>query len=186
MAITRLPCFTLLGPSSWLAFITLAQALSTPLYELQFNNNLVDSSPSHHQNIMYSGGSPFYEAGVNGDAVRLVSPDLANAEWISFGNPADLNFGSSKDFSISFWLKTPGADSQEPSIISQKNWQSGSNTGYSIFIASDFIGWNYRTENEPRLDVHIPSGTDDLWHHWVFSHARNDAAYFYTDGVLQT
>ena len=53
-------------------------------------------------------------------------------DHVNLGGSGDLNFGASTDFSVALWVKTSGWSS-DAAIVSNKNWASGSNTGWILF-----------------------------------------------------
>lgn len=81
-------------------------------------------------------GNPEFVQGVSGKAIHLRnSQDVAGLskqaeQYVNFGTSADLKFGA-EDFSLAFWFKTDPHD-REGSVISNKNWDSGSNPGFNI------------------------------------------------------
>jgi len=133
----------------------------------------------------FSGGDPVYVDGVVGNAVHL---DGVN-DYITLGTEFDLNYDADTDFSVSLWVRTDGWSS-DPSIISNKDWNSGSNTGWIIACGSgsNTWQWNYSGANGSRKD-YDPSGpvmNDGNWHHLCVTHDRDGNAKFYFDGILRS
>ncbi|WP_066390785.1 LamG-like jellyroll fold domain-containing protein [Neobacillus mesonae] len=146
--------------------------------DLKFDNNANDSSSSSVSAAVY--GNPAYTQGRIGQAINFTS----TGQYVDLGNRSELRFGESTDFSISFWIKSDGVNG-DPSIISNKNWNSGSNTGWILALNSGGnLLWNYKTSNSGRLDSSIPNVADSRWHHIVVSHDRDGSARFYKDGNL--
>ncbi|MED4203871.1 LamG-like jellyroll fold domain-containing protein [Neobacillus mesonae] len=146
--------------------------------DLKFDNNANDSSSSSVSAAVY--GNPAYTQGRIGQAINFTS----TGQYVDLGNRSELRFGESTDFSISFWIKSDGVNG-DPSIISNKNWNSGSNTGWILALNSGGnLLWNYKTSNSGRLDSSIPNVADSRWHHIVISHDRDGSARFYKDGNL--
>jgi len=108
---------------------------------------------------------------------------------VVLGTSSDLNFGTSTDFTVALWVKTTGWQ-DDSAIISNKDWNSGANTGWVIACQGGGSGswqWNYKGETGPRRD-YDPSGpelSDGQWHHLCVSHDRNGYATFYFDGQYQ-
>jgi len=122
-------------------------------------------------------------AGKFGNAVLL---DGFN-DHIVLGTSAHLNFGSTVDFSVALWVKTNGWD-KDASIISNKDWYSGSYTGW-VIAGGDGTGtwqWNYCGATGPRRDYDpgVPTLDDGRWHHLCVTHDRDGDALFYVDGML--
>jgi hypothetical protein len=114
-------------------------------------------------------------------ALRLLA-----GQHVNLGQPADLQFGESTDFSISFWIKgDTAAWTSDPSFIGTKNWASGGNLGY--IIAAQGNGgwkWNFTGNAAGRLDTpNLGVIRDNTWHNIVVTHERTGLARFYVDGV---
>lgn len=120
---------------------------------------------------------------VNGDGVQ--APNNFS-QYVTLGTAADLNFGSAVDFSVSLWSKF-STWSGDPVFLSNKNWDSGNNTGWVLSTGSDGrFQWNYREVSpQTRKDYDGPAGTisNNLWHHLVVTFDRGGNAIFYLDGV---
>lgn len=160
---------------------TVASKAELPIsvLELKFENGAIDSSPSSVSAKVF--GNPEFAQGRIGQAIRFETKD----QFIDLGDHDEFRFGESTDFSIAFWIKTEGI-SGDPSIISNKDWNSGSNTGWIVGVnGSGSLTWNYKTSQSDRLDYTMPNVADNKWHHIVVSHDRtNGKARFYKDGVL--
>jgi hypothetical protein len=149
---------------------------------LKLDGNLNDASGRGNSGTPV-GGPSFVTGKVGAQAVQLTS----DADYVSLGKPADLNFGTSTDFSIAFWTKAV-TWSGDPSFIGNKNWNSGGNQGY--VLANDGDGhfqWNLAGPPGSRKDYDGPPGTfsDGAWHHVVVTFERNGVASTYVDGVLR-
>jgi hypothetical protein len=133
-------------------------------------------------------GKPDYVDGP-GTAGQAIS--LASRDHVILASNTELIYGSDQDFSVSLWIKTAGWSS-DPSIISNKEWDSGYNTGW--VIAADGYNtweWNYsdgagsRVDADPRVEFFPPENlNDDNWHHIVVTYDRVGQARFYHDGTL--
>ncbi|USK72239.1 alkaline phosphatase family protein [Peribacillus asahii] len=158
---------------------SVAFANEETVLDLKFDNNENDSSASAVTPSVF--GNPEFVQGRIGQAIKFKSP----GQYVDLGNRDEFHFGESKDFSVAFWIKSEGIKG-DPSIISNKNWNSGSNTGWILAVngSGDLI-WNYKTSQSGRLDYHMPNVTDNYWHHIVVTHDRkNGSARFYKDGSL--
>jgi hypothetical protein len=126
-------------------------------------------------------GTPTFEAGKIGNAVHIPS----GADYVSLGSPADLNFGTSTDFSISFWARV-NAFNGDPSLIGNKSWASGGNPGYVIFTDGNRrVDWNLAGSPGVRKDGdQVPNVlTNDTWVHVVVTFDRDGQAVTYVNGV---
>ena len=148
----------------------------------KFDGNTNDSSGSGIHGTAV--GNPQYAAGYDGDAL-----DIDGDDHVLLGSSSDLNFGDATDFSVSLWIKTGGWQN-DAAIISNKDWDSGSNTGWAIAGESGGTGswqWNYSGATGGREDYDPPGPTlsDDQWHHLCVAHDRDAYATFYVDGQYQ-
>lgn len=149
---------------------------------LKLDGNLSDASG--RGNAATAVGSVAYAAGkVGAQAMQLAS----DADYATLGTPADLNFGTTNDFSISFWTKAV-AWGGDPSFIGNKDWNSGGNQGYVVATDADgHLQWNFAGAPGGRKDYDGPAGTfsDNAWHHVAVSFQRTGPASTYVDGVLR-
>ncbi|MEW6157693.1 MAG: LamG-like jellyroll fold domain-containing protein [Verrucomicrobiota bacterium] len=150
---------------------------------LKFDDNFQDSSGRANHGEAF--GIPAFAAGKIGpSAVQIPS----GADYVTLGVPADLNFGTTTDFTIAFWTKVISLDG-DPSLIGNKNWNSGSNPGHVMFTDdSGAFRWNIAGPPGTRKDATGPPGTlnDREWHHVVYAFERTGYARIYVDGVLGT
>jgi hypothetical protein len=146
-----------------------------------FDNTLADALGNAQG--WFSDGAPTYETGKFGKALIL---DGEN-DYVILGDNTNFKFGEDINFSISLWLKTNGWI-KDPAIISNKDWSSGSNTGWGIFAGDNTWQWNYCVSNGSRVDYdpHYPTLHNDLWHHLCVTHDRGGSAKFYIDGEIQS
>jgi hypothetical protein len=166
---------------------------------LTFDGNLADTSGrSNNATYAKNGASASPTArftnGVIGQAFEYTTTsDASDIEYATFGYPADLQFDSTNDFSVSFWANYTNQSDDLP-FISDKDWNSSSNPGWGIFTQS---GGNYR------INVTGPNGSadkfsytdtpttlkDGKWHNVVVSFQHVPApqqayVYAYLDGAL--
>lgn len=148
-----------------------------------FDNTLDDSAGTAHGT--FSDGTPVYTAGKFGNAVSL---DGIN-DHIVLGTSSHLNFGSSIDFSVALWVKTKGWNT-DASIISNKDWYSGSYTGWVVAGGHGTGTWQWNfcgaTGSRADYDPGAPTLDDGRWHHLCVTHDRDGDASFYVDGVPYT
>ena len=149
---------------------------------LKFDGNATDSSGRGNNGTEM--GTPSYEAGkVGTQAMHLIT----DADYVSLGSPADLNFGTSTDFSISFWTKL-NTWSGDPSFVGNKDWNSGGNQGYVLATDDDgHFQWNLAGAPGGRKDYDGDPGTfsDDAWHLVVVTFDRAGNASTFIDGTLR-
>jgi hypothetical protein len=169
---------------------------------LKFDNDYNDSSG--RGNNANPIGSPGFAAGKIGQALQYTLPDGGtNADgstaqnYVTLDNPvgthpADLRFVDSASFSISLWYKVASGDrGGDPPIMSNKDWDSGSNDGVVVFNSGSGLRWNYREVDDGiNSNTRKDSGStspgleDNVWHHCVVVFNRGGNAGTYVDGNL--
>lgn len=131
-------------------------------------------------------GAPTLEGGrIGSGAVRVsTAADGSFFNYVTLGTPAELNFGGTIDFTVSAWVKINSKES-DPSFLANKNWDSGNNTGWVVFVGGGGnLGWNYRESESGRVDAAGTAINDGNWHHIAVSYKRDGNAITYVDGVL--
>lgn len=118
-----------------------------------------DQTGRGNDGIIY--GQPVFVKGIRGNGVSVDNgskagqPNTKADHYISYGQTGDLKFGT-EDFSLSFWLKTENHGQNNGTILSNKNYISGSNTGWAFgnfnnvsdvdmrmnFQEQETAGWN--------------------------------------------
>jgi hypothetical protein len=143
-------------------------------------------------------GDPTWPTGILGSAINLdpsypKSPTDPNRvgvdDYVILGDANDLNFRTETDFTVSLWVNTTGWE-DDGAIISNKDWNSGSNTGWIISGGNENNGswwWNYYAGSR---DDYNPSAAaqpiaDGGWHHLCVTHDRDGLATMYYDGVAR-
>lgn len=98
-------------------------------------------------------------------------------------DPSVGNF-STADFSMECWVKTSGWIG-DPSILSNKNWNSGNNAGYIIAGNTNGSTWKVNIgDGSDRVDVNGGIINDDQWHHLAITCDRDALLSVYQDGRL--
>ena len=146
---------------------------------LKMDGNLTDASTKGNSGSAV--GSPTFETGKIGNAVHFPS----DADYVTLGAPADLNFGAATDFSISFWAKV-NVFSGDASLIGNKDWNDGGRPGYVIFTDSNRrVDWNLAGPPGGRKDGdQVPNAfPSNAWAHVVLTFDRDGLAVSYTNGV---
>lgn len=125
------------------------------------------------------------------DAKTLVSQSTINASIVNYNSKkvyaaishTAFNFGITQDFTIECRVKTTSI-SGDPSIVSNKDWASGSNKGF--IIAAQGGTWKANIgdgTNRADLEVGLPI-TDGNWHHITVTFSRTAGVMkAYQDGM---
>ncbi len=146
----------------------------------KFDGDMLDYSGLGNDGTGF--GDPTFVAGTVGSGAL----DFDGDDYVVLGEGGVLNFGDATDFSVLLWIKWAGTSS-DPAFISNKDWNSGSNTGYVIADGGSTWQWNWNVSGGSRVD-YDPSGptlNDNQWHHLCVTHDRDGFATFYVDGVYQ-
>ena len=163
---------------------------------LGFDGDFVDRSPSSITGTV--SGAPLSVDGRVGQSFQF--DDMAEPrQYVSMGDSEALRFGAETDFSVSLWVKSTsaftdnresGGTNYDPAIISNKDWNSGVNPGWVIAGNSSNQGngignleWNIG-DGSARADFDQTNLqiNDGDWHHILVSHDRDENAVFYVDG----
>eukprot|EP00804_Cyclotella_cryptica_P015542 CCRYP_003574-RC/>CCRYP_003574-RC protein AED:0.06 eAED:0.06 QI:113/1/1/1/0.8/0.75/16/1817/1111 len=140
----------------------------------EFENDLSDSTSNNLGGILTGAGLTFISTN-DGCHVNINNADFQQKSYVTLPNSTLFDFGRDTSFTISFWHRT-SADfsSAETSIISNKDWLSGRNPGWTIGVGDDGrFEWN-AGDGSNRCDYDGPAGmmTDGQWHHVAFSLLR--------------
>lgn len=122
-------------------------------------------------NVLYSGKFPFFyrENGV---------------DHAAYTNDAAYHFGADQDFTISFnILANKSSARRDNPIITNKDWNSGNNIGWLIYMDNGNIRINYRATDASRIDMRNGPVVDDgKWHHITVTFDRQKNISIYMDG----
>ncbi len=92
----------------------------------------------------------------------------------------DLSFRYTGDFTVSIWAKSTATNS-DPSIISDKNWGSGSLPGF-VFSYRGASDWKMNIgDGSNRVDISGPAMNDGNWHLLTVTFDRDGDAILYHD-----
>lgn len=144
------------------------------------------SGNEHHGTVV---GDVEYVDGVKGKAIHIVNDEDSDTatQYVDFGSDEGVSFGKD-DFSILFWYKGSKENLVEGSIISNKNWDTGSNQGFAIGSFTDprpGIGLNFTPAEGTRKDTQrFDSVIDGDWHHVAATFDRDGDMTLYVDGKV--
>jgi len=166
---------------------------------LTFDGNFNDSSgrtnnASYAVNGSNPSPTPRFAPGIIGEAFEYTTTTNGDIEYATFGYPADLQFDSTNDFSVSFWANYTNQSDDLP-FVGNKDWGSSGNEGWVITTQS---GGNCRvnitgaTSSDKYSETDFPTILKNgQWHNVVVSvqHAppgQQAYVYGYIDGVLRS
>lgn len=110
----------------------------------------------------------------------------ANAVAKNHIDMGDLPIGET-DFTLEFWYRAGGV-AGDPAIFSNKNWDSGTNTGLNIAIqgGGNNMDINFKSEEGERVDLNITSiDFTSRWHLVSLTFDRDGEMMAYVNGILQ-
>lgn len=162
---------------------------------LAFDGTLADDSGRGNNGTYNSANglvnnpaSPTYVNGKLGQAFQFTTAlDASLIDFVSMGYPADLKFGASGSWTISFWINHTN-NVGDPAMIANKNWFASGNPGFGIFFQN---GGNFRVQMTDSATTSIRiAGTrseiirDGNWHQIAVSLGFGGTRNIYLDGAL--
>lgn len=151
--------------------------------QVSFDGNAQDvSGRDNHGDVV---GSPEFVEGIHGQALHIVNENGSSSataeQYVNFGNNTDLKLGTS-DFSMSWWAKSDNGVSGGGALISNKDFDSGSNTGINIGNFNNGFRANFRAEGDSRKDLYAIAPIDGNWHYMTLTVDRDGEMTAYRDG----
>lgn len=93
-------------------------------------------------------------------------------------------FGEGQDFTIEMRLKSNGWTG-DPSIISDKDWNSGYNPGFVLALQTDLQTWKFNLgDGTERIDLEGGVVNDGEWHHIAVTVDRDAITKLFQDGEI--
>ncbi|HLX69458.1 MAG TPA: LamG-like jellyroll fold domain-containing protein, partial [Verrucomicrobiae bacterium] len=177
--------------------ITFANATNGLVMHLKFDGDYSDATGRGNNGTAV--GTPTFVPGQIGQALHYSTTTdtgasggtVTNANYVTLGKPADLQFGATTPFSVAFWVRLPtnylGGDL--PFFGSAVN--SANNQGFTFCPSYQLGGWQWDIEQitstaTNNVDVNGPDGSinDGAWHHFAVTFDRDNAvALTYLDGA---
>lgn len=157
--------------------------------DVSFEGSVKDNSPYNTPATVV--GDVKYVEGIKGKAIHIVngtlgSKDKTNAiQYIDFGKPDNLKF-KTEDYSLSFWLNSEASAGDGAALISNKDFYTGTNTGFAVGLFTNGLRFNFTPAGAKRTDINPVANANVMqegWHHYVFTVKRNDKIIVYRDGV---
>lgn len=154
------------------------------LLHVNFDENVQDLSGNENDGSVK--GEVEYVDGIKGKAIHIVNSNGSTSQvanqYVDFGKNIRFN---NNDFAISFWYKSDNGVSAGGALISNKNFDSGSNPGLNIGNFDTGLRVNFTPENSGRYDVYNFAPIDGVWHYVAINFDRDKEVSAYIDGNLE-
>ncbi|MFD0894848.1 alkaline phosphatase family protein [Luteolibacter ambystomatis] len=160
---------------------------------LPFEGSTLDMSG--HGNNGTVSGTPAYTTGRTGQCLQFTDTTSPH-QYVNLGQPTDFQFSATDSFTVSVWVnhtgnfadnRSIGGSADDPAILSNKDWNSGANTGWFIGAGADGR-WQWNVgDGTDRADFDSASSllSNGQWHHLCVVHDRStNEARLYYDGTL--
>ncbi len=174
--------------------IAFANATNGLVLHLKFDGNLNDASGRGNNGTAV--GSPTFVPGQVGQALHYSTTTdtggsggtVTNANYVTLGRPADLNFGATTSFSVAFWVRLPAGYTNGDLPFFGSAVNSANNIGFTFCPSYQLGGWQWDLDdvNTNNIDVNGPDNSinDGGWHHFAATFDRDAAvAVTYLDGT---
>ena len=152
--------------------------------DISFDGNANDASGRENHGTVV--GNPEFVEGIHGQALHLVNENgSSNAkadQYVNFGNHSDLKLGTS-DFTLTYWARSDNGVSGGGALISNKNFDSGANTGFNVGDFNNGFRFNFRADGYSRNDLYGIAPIDGNWHYMVVTVDRDGEMTAYRDGT---
>jgi hypothetical protein len=160
---------------------------------LAFDKQYLDSSG--HTNNAKPVGAPAFVAGKIGtgslhysttvDATDPNNKFVTSSNYVTLGTPADLNFSSNVNFSVSYWVRMTGTSGDLPFLSSAVN--SFTNPGFTFAPSYQLGGWSWSlgdTATSSSIGIYGQDNSinDGRWHHLAHTFDRQGSGITYLDG----
>ena len=182
--------FAVLPPTP--AYVNVTNGL---VLHLTFDGNYQDSSgrgnngtptgfnatPSISAGRIGSGAVHYETDNDTGQPGNIGTPTVTSSSFVTLGAPADLQFSSNVDFSVSYWVKLPAGylNGDLPFLCNATNSTHNTGVTFAPGYTNGSYGFSY---NGLSLNGPANAINDGNWHHLLHSVNRSGYAYTYVDG----
>lgn len=150
-------------------------SLATDLIaNLRFSSNYTDAT-GRGNNVAVGAGTPFFIVGKFGKGIQIAASQKKQKEYLSFGtHRPDLDFGGSAGSSFTFttWYRG-GAQTGDPVIFGNKNWNNGAQSGvlFSVGVSGSGsgLGLNLADTGAHRSDAYQISTAESSSGWWFLA-----------------
>jgi hypothetical protein len=167
---------------------TFANLTNGLVLHLTFDENYQDSSG--RGNNATPVGSPTFVAGKLGQAMHYntdnSNPNNVIYNYATLGNPSDLQFGTSQNFSVSYWIRFTGASVDLP-VLCNNDCGEGC-IGFFFgpaYYTSGAWAWSFANTSYKGIDADGAANSinDGQWHNVVNTFDRSGLGLTYLDGI---
>ncbi|MHC4335358.1 MAG: LamG domain-containing protein, partial [Planctomycetota bacterium] len=135
---------------------------------------LTDSSDNQNHGTIY--GATFNSSGKFDEALRF---DGSN-DYVSLGNPSELQLGSGTDFTISVWIKTSMTSAGR--LVDNKEASDGKGIRLHFTSNGARIQAQIKDADGDYINIYgLSTVHDNQWHHIVLSADRDENCRLYVD-----
>ena len=157
---------------------------------LKFDGNYTDASGRGNNGT--AQGAPTFVAGKVGAQALHYSTDAGASvyNYVSLGNPVDLQLGTNVNFTVAFWIRFTGSPGDLPFLAN--NTGSMGDVGVTLAPSYHEGGWSWGLNDAvtkrdwPGIGLYDPvknTLNNGEWHHLVHVFDRLGDARTYLDGV---
>ena len=171
--------------NSWTFNLDDLTDLSTKVLDVNFDDETANDASGHENNGTVHGNVTYVDGQNGGKAVRIQNSDSVAGTsaktdaYIDFGD--SIAFGTD-DFTLTWSYKGELA-SKEDAILSNKDWDSGSNPGFNVGVFGNGMTLNLNTPNHSRQDTsRYAAVSDGEWHEVAAVFDRDGDMSLYVDG----
>ncbi len=156
----------------------------------EYTNNTVDEMEVP---VIFSGDDfdnkeldPFDLDATDGSDNVLTINKASSGDYTYVRVPIDGTALQGMDkYTIEMWIKAGDDNSSDPSIIGDKNWDSGGNPGFVICRSGTKWKINFANQNSSRYDIGKGAVLeDDEWHHIAVTFDKTNECIVYQDGEV--
>jgi hypothetical protein len=163
------------------AFVNVTNSL---VLHMKFDGDFSDSSG--RGNNATAVGTPAIVAGRLGSGALYF--DTSNGvytvnNYLNLGTPADLKFGATTNFSVSYWVKTAAGQTNGDLPFFDTAINSYGNPGFTFAPSYKQGGWSYSLNGVVQVYGGPNSINNGNWHHVLHTFDRSGNALTYLDGA---
>ncbi len=156
---------------------TFANLTNNLVVHLKFENNVQDASGRNNHGTI--AGAPTFVSGRIGQALHYKTAG-SSYNYVTLGTPADLQFGESTDFTVSYWVRFTSATNLP--FLANTLLPYG-DTGLSFTAGEGNFAWSIKgAGGAAQTGFATEPINNGAWHHLVHTFDRSGNAVTYLDG----